>query len=115
MSGTIVAEMANNARRDLGIRLAVMEAIMQAALATVRRAILERFPPGPDRRMWLRWHKNDGADPGREDGAIRGRSTVVNQRSRGKTLWSCYGVVIFTRSAACSDETAASSAGGAKR
>jgi hypothetical protein len=26
-----------------------------AALVTLRRAILERFPPGPERRAWLRW------------------------------------------------------------
>jgi len=27
----------------------------RAARVTVRRAILERFAPGPERRAWLRW------------------------------------------------------------
>jgi hypothetical protein len=31
------------------------KAIRRAALVTVRRAILERFPPGPERETWLRW------------------------------------------------------------
>jgi hypothetical protein len=31
------------------------KAITRAALITVRRAILERFPPGPERTRWLRW------------------------------------------------------------
>ena len=30
------------------------QAIKRAALVTVRRAICERFPPGPERRTWLR-------------------------------------------------------------
>jgi hypothetical protein len=32
-------------------------AIRRAALITLRRAILERFPPGLERRTWLRWLK----------------------------------------------------------
>jgi hypothetical protein len=37
--------------------LAVMDgrAIRRAALATLRRAIRERFPPGRARRVWLAW------------------------------------------------------------
>jgi hypothetical protein len=31
------------------------KAIKRAALMTLRRAIFERFPPGPTRRAWLRW------------------------------------------------------------
>jgi hypothetical protein len=31
------------------------KAIRQAALITLRRAILERFPPGRERIAWLRW------------------------------------------------------------
>ena len=31
------------------------KAIRRAALVTLQRAILERFPPGPERRAWLRW------------------------------------------------------------
>jgi hypothetical protein len=31
------------------------KAIRRAALITLRRAICERFPPGPERRAWLRW------------------------------------------------------------
>jgi hypothetical protein len=31
------------------------EALKRAALVTLRRAICERFPPGPERRAWLRW------------------------------------------------------------
>jgi hypothetical protein len=31
------------------------KAIRRAALVTLKRAILERFPPGPERRAWLRW------------------------------------------------------------
>jgi hypothetical protein len=30
------------------------KAIRRAALITVRRAILKRFPPRPERRAWLR-------------------------------------------------------------
>jgi len=46
------------------------KAIGRAALITLRRAICVRFPPGRERRAWLRcgWSENDGADPGREDG-----------------------------------------------
>jgi hypothetical protein len=37
--------------------LSVMDerAIRRAALLTLRRAIVERFPPGPERTWWLRW------------------------------------------------------------
>ena len=31
------------------------KAIRRAALITLRRAICERFPPGRERRAWLRW------------------------------------------------------------
>jgi hypothetical protein len=31
------------------------KAIRRAALITLRRAICERFPLGPERRAWLRW------------------------------------------------------------
>jgi hypothetical protein len=31
------------------------KAIRRAALITLRRAICERFPPGLERRAWLRW------------------------------------------------------------
>jgi hypothetical protein len=31
------------------------KAIKRVALVTLRRAICERFPPGPERRAWLRW------------------------------------------------------------
>ena len=31
------------------------QAIRRAALVTVRQAILEPFPPGPERSAWLRW------------------------------------------------------------
>jgi hypothetical protein len=31
------------------------EAIRRAAFITLRRAICERFPPGAERRAWLRW------------------------------------------------------------
>jgi hypothetical protein len=31
------------------------QAIRRAALITLRRAICERFPPGPEWRAWLRW------------------------------------------------------------
>jgi len=37
--------------------LSVMDerAIRRAVLLTLRRAIVERFPPGPERTWWLRW------------------------------------------------------------
>jgi hypothetical protein len=31
------------------------KAIQRAATVTLRRAILERFPRGPERQKWLRW------------------------------------------------------------
>ena len=34
------------------------QAIREAALVTVRRAILERFPPRPERRACLRWFRH---------------------------------------------------------
>ena len=38
-------------------------AIRRAALVTVRRAILERFPPGRERRAWLRWIQSRADEP----------------------------------------------------
>jgi hypothetical protein len=28
---------------------------IESAVITIRRAILERFPPGPEREQWLAW------------------------------------------------------------
>jgi len=44
------------------------KAIRRAALVTVRQAILGRFPPGPERRKWLRWLATK-APPHRQRGA----------------------------------------------
>jgi hypothetical protein len=30
-------------------------ALIRAAEITLRRVILQNFPPGPERRAWLRW------------------------------------------------------------
>ena len=63
-----------------------------------RMTDVARYPPVQDRPTSRRCQrpfrlatetKDDGADPGREDGAIRGRSTVVDHRPRGESLWSC--------------------------
>jgi hypothetical protein len=50
----IAAEMANDVRRDLHQARGMDEkAIGRSALITLRRAILERFSPGPERTAWL--------------------------------------------------------------
>ena len=55
-SCAIPAEMANDSERDPQDAGGMDEkAIRRAALLTLRRAILTRFPPGHERRAWLRW------------------------------------------------------------
>jgi hypothetical protein len=54
-------------------------AIRRAALITLRRAILERFPPGRERTAWLRWLR---ARQGTEAPA-----ELIDVRKRGAVLF----------------------------
>jgi hypothetical protein len=68
-------EMADDARRDLHHAGGMDEqAIRRAALITLRRAILKRFPPGPERTRWL-----VSASSHRD-----GRSWEVHRAARGR-------------------------------
>jgi len=50
------------------------KAIKRAALMTLRRAMLERFPPGRERTAWLRWLRAQRRPP---SGEARGRPKNV--------------------------------------
>jgi hypothetical protein len=68
--GAIAAEMANDAGRDLYDAGGMDEkTIRRAAAVTLRRAICVRFPPGQERRRWLRRVAANQGDFGRRPGS----------------------------------------------
>jgi len=52
------------------------KAIRRAALVTVRRAILERFPPGRERDAWLRWVER-----------LAEKGGATRRKAYAKSLW----------------------------
>src|SRR6266513_2779043 len=79
------------------------KALERAALVTLRRAILERLPPGPERTMWLRWAARL-ATSSQTPGAIRVgqayRDALDGRASQCEQQSDTYGSALRTRVAA---------------
>jgi hypothetical protein len=60
---------------------------MHSAVLTVRRAIEERFPPGPEGEAWLNWLREAAVLRGAPPDPLRSATSVAGGTPRGRAVF----------------------------